>query len=398
MPHKKQQPSTQEPANSPEDRDLSFLLDSAIYHALSQVEVPGPFRKPFLPPPGPETPLSTSLQQLDSLLSQCDFLRAAHLAGSLLVSGSIRPTDAKSIFRVLEIRYSCLELSGNSLIAAQEAKSLEDLSSGFYYDEPNPEREVDDDAAEGRPRKVPEHIMPFSLRLQALRLQSMGFSDPRRGVSSLYDVGMECRDHLSSPNTTPELRKVWTERLHEVSIRVVNALIEMGDLDSAARTLEGLKPAKDEELALWTARMALLRIKMGDISSASTLVQSKSLSSIEMPLIESILAISEDRYDDAVNVLSDDQSNANSATGALIKQNLAVAFLYRGEIHKARQLLEELVDQGYSFQTLTVNLATIFDLTSDKSRDLKTSMVSRIASQKQDPSAVRSYANADFKL
>ncbi|KIW92896.1 uncharacterized protein Z519_06745 [Cladophialophora bantiana CBS 173.52] len=379
-----------------EERDLSFLLDASIYHPLSQLEVPGPFRKPFLPPPNAETPLKASMQQLDSLLSQCDFLRAAQLAGSILVSGTVRPTDSKSIFRLLEIRYSCLELSGNLLFAAQEAKALEDLSSGFYYDEPNPERGADDDLGDGQ--KVPSHIMPFPLRLQALRLQSIGFSDPRRGVSTLYDVGLECREHLSAPSTSSEQRRLWTERLREVSIRVVNALIEMGDVDCAARTLASMKPATDEHLALWTSRMILLKVKMGDVPGAERLIESGSLGPQDKLVLGSLLAIADGRYDDAMESLSENRATANPDLAALVEQNLAVAYLYQGEVRKSRQLLERLVNDGQSFQTLTINLATVYDLTSDRSRDLKTSMVSQIAGHRNDPDHMRVYVNADFKL
>ncbi|KIX99296.1 uncharacterized protein Z520_04872 [Fonsecaea multimorphosa CBS 102226] len=395
--------SVQQPGSPTEDlapaeeRDLSFLLDASIYHALSQLEVPGPFRKPFLPPPNAETPLKTCMQQLDSLLSQCDFLRAAQLAGSILVSGTVRPMDSKSIFRLLEIRYSCLELSGNLLLAAQEAKALEDLSSGFYYDEPNSERgSADDDLAGGQ--KVPTHIMPFSLRLQALRLQSIGFSDPRRGVSTLYDVALECREHLSATRTSSEQRELWTERLGEVSVRVVNALIEMGDVDCAARTLAGMRPATDDHLALWTSRMSLLRIKMGDIAGAKRLIESGNLDSQDKLVLGSLLHIAEGRYDDAMKGLSENGASADSDLAALVKQNLAVAYLYRGEIQKSRQILEKLVNDGHSFQTLTINLATIYDLTSDRSRELKASMVSHIAGRQRDPAHVRTFVNADFKL
>ncbi len=394
---KEEQLPALEPTTTGEERDLSFLLDSSIYHALSQVEVPGPFRKPFPPPPNQETSLSTTIQQLNGLLSACDFLRAAQLVGSILVSGIVRPTDAKSIFRLLEIRYSCLELSGNSLMAAQEAKALEDLSSGFYYDdELGPEKEVEDEMS---PRKLPQHIMPFSLRLQALRLQSVGFADPRRGISSLYDVGMECREHLSSATTTREQRKLWSERLREISVRVVNALIEMGDQDAAARTLESLKPDEEENQGLWVSRMILLKIKAGDMNGAQRLLESSALTVQTKPILEAIFAIAEGRNGDAARILSEHGTGTVPAVAALVKQNLAVAYLYCGEIRHARGLLEDVVTAGNSSPTLTINLATIFDLTSDKARDLKTSMVSRIVGhQKDENSQIRSYLNADFKL
>jgi len=82
----------------------------------------------------------------------------------------------------------------------------------------------------------------------------------------------------------------------------------------------------------------------------------------------------------------------------LLKQSLAVAHLYRGEVTISKRILEELVDEGYSFQSLTINLATIYDLTSDKARDLKMSMISQIAKQHKDASQLRYFTNADFKL
>lgn len=377
-----------------EERDLSFLLDASIYHPLSQLEIPGPFRRPFLPPPTSDT-ITQSLEQLDTLLSRCEFLRAAQFAGSILTSGTLQSTDSKTVFRLLAIRYSCLELSGNLLLAAQEAKALEDLSSSFYYED-SPERPDGEESDE--PHAVPRHIMPFSLRLQALRLQSIGFSDPRRGVTSLYDVAFECRRHLSASTTSSDERKIWSDRLHEVSVRVVNALIEMGDLDCASRTLESMKQIGHVNHALWTTRMVLLLLKMGDLAQAQALSESSQLGAQEKSVIDSLIAIGEGNYDEASKALIHNEARADPAVKALVRQNLAVAYLYRGEVRKSRQLLEELVNEGHSFQALTINLATIYDLTSDKSRDLKMSVVSHIAEQKQSPSHSRSFSNADFKL
>ncbi|KIW99348.1 uncharacterized protein Z518_11336 [Rhinocladiella mackenziei CBS 650.93] len=391
-----QQPSVQVGEPIKEERELSFLFDTSIYHPLSQLEVPGPFRKPFLPPPTNETSVARSLEQLDALLSQCEFLRAAHLAGSILTSGTVRPTDSKTVFRLLAVRYSCLELSGNLLLAAQEAKALEDLSSAFYYDDPNVDKAEDDEVLQ--PHRVPHHIMPFSLRLQALRLQSIGFSDPRRGVSTLYDTAFECREHLSTPSTTPEQRVLWTERLHEVSIWVVNALIEMGDLDCAARTLETIKPGNSEHRALWTSRMILVRIKMGDMAKAHKLMKDSEFTPEDKLALESLLAVADGRYKEASEALSKSEAKADPSMTALVKQNLAVAYLYQGEVPKAKSLLEELINDGHSFQTLTINLATIYDLTSDRSRDLKMSMISQIAGLQKDQGQSRAFVNADFKM
>ncbi len=181
-------------------------------------------------------------------------------------------------------------------------------------------------------------------------------------------------------------------------MRVVNALIEMGELDCAARTVESMEPSDSESKALWLPRMVLLRIKMGDLAQAHELIESSGSGADDKLALESLLAIAEGRYDDASRMLSACGAGADPTLKGLLKQSLAVAHLYRGEVTISKRILEELVDEGYSFQSLTINLATIYDLTSDKARDLKMSMISQIAKQHKDASQLRYFTNADFKL
>ena len=377
-----------------EEKDLSFLLDASIYHPLSQLEVPAPFRHPFPQLDVAHTDLSKTFQWIDSLLSQCDYLGAAYLSGGLLAAGALKATDQRHIFRALQIRYSCLELSGNVLLAAQEAKALEDLSSAFYYAGLPDDESVAKHAAE---RPLPRHIVPFALRLQALRLQAIGFSDPRRGVVSLYDLGLECREHIASTSTSDGDRQLWVVRLEEVGIRVVNALVEMGDLDCARRTLETMKPSDHGVASTWTSRRAMLYLRMGLLTEARSLVDAQDLQHPNTRILESLIAVADNRLDDAISELTGPHPDAYTDLLALTKQNAAVALLYKGEIQKARSLMESLIDEHESFSTLTVNLATIHDLTSDQSRELKLALASKIAADRQ-LRQVRSFGNADFKL
>lgn len=378
-----------------EDRDLSFLLESSIYHPLSQLEVPAPFRRAFPQPPNASANVFAAVSQINELLSQCDYLRAAHLAGLILVSGAVRPTDSMTIFHLLSVRYACLELSGNVLLAAQEAKSLEDLGSTFYYLEPP----LDETAAdEGAERPLPKHIVPFHLRIQALRLQSIGFSDPRRGVSALYDLGAECREYLSSPIITGEQRQLWSSRLQEIGVRVINALIEMGDIDCARRTMDAMKPTSKDELDLWHLRKLTLSIRMGLLGEAKKLIETMDCPPAKKQILESLIAVAEERFDAAADLLDQPAVQEYPALAALAKQNLAVVHLYRGDIQQAKAILETLVGDQHSFQTLTVNLATVYDLTTDRARDYKMALADRIAQQGKPPSQARSFTNADFKL
>lgn len=232
--------------------------------------------------------------------------------------------------------------------------------------------------------------MPFSLRLQALRLQSIGFSDPRRGVSALYDLGIECREHVAFSGTSAENREIWRARLGEIGIRVVNSLVEMGDLECARRTLKS--NIADDVSSATAQRMALLYLKIGDVEKARTV---QSLPSNFEPL----LMMAEGRFEDAAKLWEEQLEAYTVQDGkALIKQNLAVAYLYSGQIERSRDFLDELVNTGESFESLTINLATLYELSSDRSKDLKLAAASRIAAHQKDRNVIPPLTNAAFKL
>ena len=304
-------------------KDLSFLLAPSIYHPLSQLEIPPPFRVPF-PTVSPEASLSSLQEQLDGLLSKGHFLPAAHFSASILTSGKVDPTDLDTIFYLLQIRYSCLELTGNTTLAAQEVKALEDLNSAFYFTSTGDTTPVDGE-------RVEEHIMPYSLRLQALHLQSLGFGDPRRGISSLYDLGLECREQIALPTTPPEDRIVWRKRLQDLGIRVVNALIEMDDLETAKRTLmASITDAKEVDSATLN-RVVLLLLKIGETTTARNLLETHSTE--DSTMLQALLCVAEGRWEDAVKQWEAylDPSKAGQEE-PIIKQNLAVALLYTGRL------------------------------------------------------------------
>ena len=276
----------------------------------------------------------------------------------------------------------------------KKPKRSEDISSGFYYRDLPQEETPQEDVAE---KPLPRHIMPFALRLQALRLQSIGFSDPRRGVASLYDLGSECREHIASGAMGEGEWKLWSQRLEEVGIRVVNALIEMGDLDCARRTLHSMAPVDSTSMATWTLRKAMLCLRMGLVGEARRLIDTSKVSESQKHVLSSLIAIADDRLEDAVAMLSDPGSEADDALSSLVKQNAAVALLYRGDIEQARSVMQSLIDEHESFSTLTINLATVHDLTSDRSQELKQALANQIAAD-HESKQIRSYTNADFKL
>ena len=374
----------------PQTKDLSFLLHPSFYLPISQLDVPPQFRV-HLQPIAPSISITESLAEIDRLLSRGDFLSAAQIAAGTLTSPALDPTDTETIAELLSIRYSCLELTGNTLVAAQESKALEDLNSAFYFTIPPATPSHQTQAV--TPSHPPNHILPFRLRLQASRLQSIGFSDPRRGVTALYDLATECREHIRFPDTLPHHRHLWEERLVELGVRVVNALIEINDMECAKRTLKELRSSNDPN---WRVRMGLLLLKVGDMSAAKELLGDPSETST---MLGPLLATAEGRFEDAVRDWEKLRTRDQDLhLNAIVQQNLAVNYLYTGRLAEARDLMECAVDDGEGYGSLTFNLATIYELSYEKSRDLKMALADRVASRAGTMLKSRGKLNADFKL
>ncbi|KKA18440.1 hypothetical protein T310_7607 [Rasamsonia emersonii CBS 393.64] len=366
----------------PFTKDLSYLLRADMYHPLSQLDIPPAFRSSFYQPP-PGEPLSSSLSTLNTLLAQGHFLLAAHLCGTLLTSPAISPTDHKTIFTLFYTRLACLELTGNTVFAAQESKALEDLSSAFYY--------VDADfetAEEGQSRshrRQPIHIVPWPLRVLAVRLQSIGFGDTRRSVAGLYELGLEARREIMRPDIDDAKKQIWKARLADLGIRSVNALIEMGDMDAARRSLDTLK-GKGADNDSMRMRKVLLYLRIGDVGAAKEVLQESS--GLDEGILKPLINMAEGRFDDAVaewRALL--EKNSNTSSEPMIAQNLA-----------SRALLESLVSANHSFPSLTFNLSTIYELCSEKSRNLKMHLADEVAKQTHSGETNLDRSNADFKL
>lgn len=314
-------------------KDPSFLLRHNIYHPLSHIDIPPPLRSEFVVL-DPGEPLSSSLSILEKLLAEGRFLIAASFAGSILTSSLITSTDVRIIFSLFYTRLACLELSGNTVLAAQESKALEDLNSAFYYIDSSFDSSEPDNKKEENHEHPPRHIVPWPLRVLAVRLQSIGFGDPRRSIGGLYEIGAEARREIMKTETNETTKALWRERLADLGIRSVNALIEMGDLDAARRSLEGLRVTVSESDTM-RLRKALLFLRIGDLEAAAR-VFGDSRESKEAALLQPLLSMSDGRYNDAVTewrVLQEDQSRTD---GSLVAQNLAVCLLYTGKLDEVR--------------------------------------------------------------
>ena len=165
----------------------------------------------------------------------------------------------------------------------------------------------------------------------------MGFNDARRGVMGYYDLAREARLILTNlkkavpepPSPNAQIR-LWEARLQDLGVRVASALIEMEDLEGAARHLKSLKPAsKTGGLGF---QKALLWLYVGDISAARSCISEEGTQRDD----KVILALSHIADNDpAAAVPIWEELIAEEATGgstAMYRQNLAVCYLYLGRL------------------------------------------------------------------
>lgn len=191
-----------------------------------------------------------------------------------------------------------------------------------------------------------------------------------------YDLAKDAR--LEITRTIGEERQTWKERLKDLGIRVGNALIETGDLAAAIRHFESLRGKDSGEDELLKNRIALLYLRLGDLSAARRYIPAtpNSDSTSSTALLPPLLSMAEARYDDAIREW---RGLTHGANGDIATQNLAVCLLYTNHLDEAHTLLDALIDKGRSFHALTFNLATVYELRTEKARARKGELAERVA-------------------
>lgn len=374
--------------------------------------------------PDPQVPL-------EQLLERGQF-RAAAIAAVQELTGSaagasgrdgVDPRDAKSIFDLLYTRLACLTLIDATPLAAQEVKALEDLNNPSIY--------VDE--ATG------QHLAPWKLRVLNVRLQALGFGDHRRAVMSYHDLAREARAEISKAAARHDdtARELWKSRLHDLGIQVAGALIDMDDLPGAAHHLDAM-PDGGGNKKLPLSR-ALLWLHLGNAAKArecAARCSGEHDGAHTDTLIQALCDMADADYEAALGKWQGLRETLG-AGDEMVGVNTAVCLLYLGRMHEAslyhsmlalrwrplsehtgigrrlggntgknrkwltarqgRDMLQELVGTGASSHTLLFNLATMYELCTDKHRNLKTRLAERVARLDESPAGWEKM-NADFKL
>lgn len=350
--------------------DLAFLQRPTLYQPIPNNHIPPPFLNSHHQP-APDASLS-------ALLSQGHFRHAAARAADDLTSGSISNYDHATILSLYHTRLACLLLISRPEIAAQEAKPLND-----YIAHNTPVFRGTAKRSRSRERGTPAALIPWDLRMLLQRLGTLASGDGRRGVMGLYALAAECRGaaQAAAREGDEEGVEVWRERLSELGISVAGELVEMGELEAAARHLESLGDGEDataEPREMIQTRKALLWLRLGDVEAAGRFISGSPQSAgINTAILPALISITNGDYSSAAATLSD--LHARYPSNELISQNLAVSLLYTGRITDAYQLAESQVDEGQHFPGLLFNLATMYELRTERAGERKMRLAERLA-------------------
>lgn len=295
-------------------KDFSYLLKPEIYQPLTNLSVPPPFRT-SPKQPAPDTPIP-------DLLAQGHFRAAAIAAVQALTGTSASgapppppPTDHARIFDLLYTRLSCLTLIDATQIAAQEVRALEDINSAIYLDE-----------------IAGTHLVPWDLRVLVVRLQALGFGDPRRAIMSYYDLAREARTQIADALAAHDhsASEVWKDRLVDLGLKVAGALVEMDDLAGAATHLASLRDRGDGKLAM---AKALLWLHLGDTQAARQCVTEGEAGD---RIVAALCDMADGNYEAALTTWKELQSDMEG--DEMIVVNLAVCLLYTGRMTEVRYI------------------------------------------------------------
>jgi hypothetical protein len=240
-----------------------------------------------------------------------------------------------------------------------------------------------------------------------VRLAALGYGEWRKGVMGYFELARECREMLVKSTTPDEEKSVWRRRLRECGVRVASVLVEMGDLEGAGRHLGTLSvspsaTSDEEEDGDRDVRImeTLVWLRVGDIASARRCLAHTTSTSSSTSLVDGTL--------DALIQLADSDFSAAAASfqalhkqypdDAMIAQNLAVCLVYTGRIAEAKAVLEGLVDSGPPFHSMIFNLSTVYELCTERNRDRKVELASKLAARKDGEGVGWELGAAEFKL
>lgn len=184
--------------------------------------------------------------------------------------------------------------------------------------------------------------------------------------------------------------KTWAARASELAALVISELIDMGESEAAHRMLPSLPPEP----------RALAYLRLGDLTAAEACLPPSSNNvnpSVTHELMPALIAFANQDYTLAETSLL--ALHEQYPDNEVVANNLALAQVYTGHLHAARERLDESLSKTGAFRALVTNMACLYELSGDRSRAAKTELVARVAESAPRGGGVAFELQAtDFKL
>ncbi|OQO01289.1 hypothetical protein B0A48_12842 [Cryoendolithus antarcticus] len=189
------------------------------------------------------------------------------------------------------------------------------------------------------------------------------------------------------------MAQTWSSRLTDLGLRVADAFVEMGELETATRHLDSLLDVDKDEVNF---RKALLRVRLGDIDGAQRSIER--IASEELrDMVNALLTIANDDWRDAVDAWK--SAGEKYSMSDFLQQNAAVCLMYTGRLAESLDILERLAEEHDAYPALLFNLSTVYELCTERAVDRKISLATSLAAKSATPSSGGwARSNADFNL
>lgn len=302
------------------------------------------------------------------------YLPAAVKAQSELCSLS-SAEDYQYIFKLWHVRILCLVLAKLHATAKEESRHLGDLGADKYR--------LEDGTS----------VAPWEFRLMLVRVQNGG--DSQVGLSRYYSLAREARVEsvkaLSREEEPTDSIYVsaseWRQRLRVLGLYIAAMLMGMNDFNTAIDHLttlyESASISNEKENIEFASKvaptLALVYLQTGDTLSAREWFQ-KIDDEKAKAFTTAVCSMADADWSAASSSLEEEVSAADDVSPESVKvtNNLAISRLHEGELTKAIELLENLVNNGCVTTTVLFNLFTLYDLLQEISAETKANLLRKI--------------------
>ncbi|XP_058829269.1 trafficking protein particle complex subunit 12 [Topomyia yanbarensis] len=288
-------------------------------------------------------------------------------------------------------RIALLVKLGQFEIARVEAEPFESLNKpDMFYEFYHPDMHADKKGS----------MAPFSFRLLLAELP-IYLGVPRLALDRLMEllaVTSQIKSYferLPESSTQKDAERFWHSRETRILHSIVNCSLLVKDFSLADQLIRRLvdDPAAtvDEKRALLSA-WGRIRLQCGDIygaekkfSETKRFREDQANPDLRELIDRGLLAVAQNDFQSALGLFQ--KASALDGSNTMVYNNMGVCLLYSGKLKEAIKLFESAVQRNPKMalnESLMVNLATLYELESNNSKEKKVALLKLVNKHRAD--------------